>query len=179
MGNPKGNWFPWLSAELQQLGVEVSVPCFPTPEGQNLSNWLNTLQVAVGKIQSKHILVGHSIGAAFVLRILERLEAPVKAVYLVAGFAQRLGLPDYDSYNQTFVEGDFDWARIRKNAELIKIYSGDNDPYVPLKFGEEIAQKLEQDLCVIKGGGHLNSEFGFDKFELLLNDIRKSLSLGK
>lgn len=175
MGNPDGNWFPWLSKELRQLCVKVSVPRFPTPQGQNLKNWLGTLQREVGELKSQDILIGHSIGAAFVLRILENQKTPISAAFLVAGFTNELGLPEFDPYNRTFLEGDFAWGSIRTAARHFKLYHGDDDPYVPLALGKEVSQNLLVDLTVIEGGGHLNASSGYLEFKQLFLDVGKIL----
>ena len=43
-GHPEKNWFPWLKNELDKLGHTVYIPQFPTPDGQNLANWLKVIE---------------------------------------------------------------------------------------------------------------------------------------
>lgn len=81
-GSPEGNWFPWLSKELNKLGHEAYVPKFPTPEGQSLESWLKVFEDYKKYINEETILVGHSLGAAFLLSLLEHLDQPVKASFL-------------------------------------------------------------------------------------------------
>lgn len=113
-------------------------------------------------------LIGHSVGCPFILSLLEKHKA--SAAYLVSGFIQLLG-NDFDEINKTFVEKEFDWATIRKNCPKFYVYHGDNDPYVPLEYAEEMASKLGVKVKVIPNGGHLNEAAGFDKFEELLVDL--------
>jgi uncharacterized protein len=71
-GGPDTNWFPWLHAALNAEGIEVLRPRFPTPQGQSLEAWLNTYDLAVESLPSAPtILVGHSLGAALALRLVE------------------------------------------------------------------------------------------------------------
>ena len=172
MGSPEGNWFPWLTAELKKLGIDTITPRFPTPEGQNLRNWLTTFDSWVGQLTENDILIGHSVGASFVCRVLERQSNPIKAAFLVAGFARQLGDQGFDPFNATFVVDPFDWGKIRSNVKKIYTYAGDKDPYVPLSFSNELAGSLEAPLNVIKGGGHLNMSSGFTRFDQLLADIK-------
>jgi hypothetical protein len=80
-GHPGENWFPWLKAELEKLGATVIVPKFPTPADQSLESWMNV--VGLYQIGPNDVLIGHSIGAALAMKILE--EHKVKAAFLVAG----------------------------------------------------------------------------------------------
>ena len=102
-GAPDTNWFPWLHGTLDAEGIEVLRPRFPTPEGQSLEAWLDTYDRAVEPLApSPTILVGHSLGAALALRVVERAVAPFDGLFLAAGFVGALGLPDYDTINRSF-----------------------------------------------------------------------------
>lgn len=177
-GSPDINWFPWLKAQLEQRGHTVIAPHFPKLDEQNFDNWSKVAKAALGETPANQvILVGHSIGAAFVLRLAELAhQTPFFATFSVCPFIQNLGLPEYDRLNQTFVEHTFDWTKVKNGAGHLFLYAGDNDPYVPLAYSQDIAYQLNNDLNVIHGGGHLNGEFGYDKFEGLLADIDPILS---
>jgi predicted alpha/beta hydrolase family esterase len=54
-------------------------------------------------------------------------------------------------------------------------YNSDNDQYVPLQKGSELADNLGVELMVVKNGGHLNADSGFTEFPQLLDDIRSLL----
>lgn len=170
-GSPEGNWFRWLASELESIGYRTYIPQFPTPEGQSLENWFEHFETVVGELDQHSILIGHSVGAVFALRLLERLNSPIGAAILVSGFTGTLGLPEYDALNATFIAGPFGWDRIRKNAAHIICLSGSDDPYVPIEQGKDIADSLGVNHLVIKGGGHLNAESGFTKFPRLFEEI--------
>jgi predicted alpha/beta hydrolase family esterase len=172
-GHPDTNWFPWLHAALNVEGIDVLRPRFPTPQGQSLEAWLNTYDVAVKSLPAAPtILVGHSLGAAFALRLVERAAEPVDGLFLAAGFIGALGLPDYDTLNRSFFTGPFDWAGIRQRKGSVgRCWAGDNDPYVPLSRSQEVADCLKTPLETVPGGGHLNSETGFDAFPQLRDAI--------
>jgi len=171
-GHPNENWYPWLKAELEILRQKVIVPEFPTPENQTLENWLRLFEY---KLDENTILVGHSLGAAFILTILERLKKPIKAAFLVAGFIGKLGHHEFDEINKTFIEKPFNWQRIKQNCKQFFIYNSDNDPYVPLEKGEQIAKNLGVELNVMKGAGHFNADAGYTEFNILLEDIKRIL----
>ena len=93
----------------------------------------------------------------------------------MAGFAKQLGNPDFDPYNRTFVEHSFDWDFIKSRSRKFFVYNGDDDPYVPLCFREELAESLQTPLYVAKGGGHLNAESGHRKLPFLLADLEMAI----
>ncbi|RYX80946.1 serine hydrolase family protein [bacterium] len=165
-GGPDTNWFPWLHAELEAEGIEVVRPRFPTPQGQSLSAWFSAYDTAVQSLPpAPTVLVGHSLGAAFALRLVEREAKPLAGLFLAAGFIGALGLPDYDSINQSFFAAPFDWPSIReRKGRLCRCWAGDDDPYVPLSRTQQMATNVDAPLEIVAGGGHLNGETGFTTF---------------
>lgn len=173
-GNPEENWFPWLKSELEKLNCKVFVPKFPTPENQTLENWLKIFEDYKQYLDENSIVVGHSLGPAFLLAILEKLDKPIKVAFFVSGFAGLLNHP-IDEINKTFIDKRFDWKKIKQNCKNFYIFQSDSDPYVPLERAEELAKNLEVDVIFIKNAGHFNMESGYDKFELLLKKIKNEL----
>ena len=172
-GGPDTNWFPWLHSNLEAEGVEVVRPRFPTPEGQSLPAWLDAYDLAVEFLPFvPTVLVGHSLGAAFALRLVEQAVEPVAGLFLAAGFVGALGLPDYDTINHSFFDAPLDWAAIRsRKGRASRCWAGENDPYVPLSRSQDMATRLEAPLDIVAGGGHLNSETGFVSFPQMRDAI--------
>ncbi|MDD3371035.1 MAG: alpha/beta fold hydrolase [Alphaproteobacteria bacterium] len=171
-GTPDENWFPWLRSKLAEK--TVFVPAFPTPDGQNLENWLKIALASLRDIPPEEtVLIGHSIGAALALRMAEKTQKPFRAIFAVSPFARDLGLPDFDSLNASFIHPEFDWDAVARGAEHISCLAGDNDPYVPLALPEEIAAHVGAKLTVVPKGGHLNAAAGFTEFPLLLDQLKK------
>jgi predicted alpha/beta hydrolase family esterase len=173
-GSPEGNWFPWLADSLRRQHAEVLVPRMPTPEGQNLTNWLREFWRQVGVIDEATTLIGHSLGATFLLCVLERQKAPIAQSVFVAGFLRPIGIAEYDQLNSTFIETPYDWVSIQRNAGSVVCLSGEEDPYVPAEQGEELAAKLGVKNHIIPHGGHLNAEFGYTSFQVLLDLLTKA-----
>jgi predicted alpha/beta hydrolase family esterase len=166
-GSPEGNWFPWLSEKLSARGARVIVPRMPTPEGQSLEGWLSSFVDQVGIVDERTCIIGHSIGATFLLRYLEGRSSPIGCAVFVAGLTGAIGIHEYDELNQSFISGEYDWSAIKRNAGRIVCFAGDSDPYVPSEQQREMAERLGADLRVIDGGGHLNAESGYHSFDEL------------
>src|SRR5262245_52989129 len=113
-GHPEENWFGWLKRKLKAEGRVCLVPTLPTPKNQDLENWLNAFKCQVGHlIHSKTILIGHSLGAAFILRWLERNPNEVLSVILVGAFIGPVGDERFDDINQSFFQTPFHWSLLR------------------------------------------------------------------
>ena len=170
-GSPEGNWIPWLKERLLEKGYSVFVPAFPTPGRQCLENWLDAFECCTKHFDEETILVGHSLGATFLLRALERIKVKVKACFFVAGFAGLLGNPEFDGINRTFVEKPFDWKKIRRHSGQFFVFQSDNDPYVSMENAIEIGKGLGAEPIIVKNAGHFNSSAGYNEFPLLLEKI--------
>ncbi|MBI1326320.1 MAG: GNAT family N-acetyltransferase [Alphaproteobacteria bacterium] len=170
-GSPNINWFPWAREVFTQAGHTVHIPAMPTPENQTAQNWLevyNTLPPA-------DILIGHSIGATFLLHVLQHAKSPVKKSIFVAPVMGDIDFPEYDALNKSFWDFPFDWAHIKAMAGDITILHGDNDPYAPLTHPQKLRDLVEGDYSIIKDGEHLNGEAGFTEFPMLADIINLSI----
>ncbi len=170
-GTPEENWFPWLKTELEKAGYTVSVPKFPTPDGQDLENWLRVFDEYKGHLDEDTIFIGHSLGPAFILTVLEQIDRPIKASFLVAGFIGLLNNTEFDKINKTFVNKRFNWDKIRANCPRFFTYASDNDPYVPLNKTDELSEKLGTKTIIMNKAGHFNAAAGYTTFQRLLEDV--------
>ena len=175
-GYPEENWFPWLKEKLENEGYEVFVPHFPSPPKvpAKISEWFDVLGEYKQNINEDTILIGHSLGGVFTLRILEKLEHPVKAVFLTGTPVGVRPILNYDRDN-SFSGFSFDWKSILKNARHFEVFQSDNDPYVSLGNGEELAKKLNVDLNFVPGAGHFNKKAGYMEFDLLFKKLKPIL----
>ena len=174
-GNPEENWFPWLKEKLESKGHTVFVPKFPTPENQSLDNWMGTFEKYLDSLDSETVFIGHSLGPAFILSILEKINIKVKACFFVAGFLGLLGNEEFNTINKTFNNKDFNWNKIKNNCSRFYIIHSEDDPYLPIEKGKELAKKLNSELIKIKNAGHFNKDSGYTSFPKLLNLIKEEL----
>ena len=171
-GNPEENWFPWLKDRLEATDFNVVAPAFPTPDGQNLNAWNEVFAPYLAECGTETVLVGHSIGATFLLSILEQINRPVQKTVFVSGFIGLIDIEEFDLINQTISDRSFDWNTIRARAGDVSIFHGDNDPYVPTEKAEFLGKQFSVTPNIIPKGGHLNASAGFTEFPQLLETIR-------
>ncbi|HVW82581.1 MAG TPA: alpha/beta fold hydrolase [Candidatus Paceibacterota bacterium] len=175
-GYPEENWFPWMKTEMEQRDCKVFVPQFPSPPevAAKIGEWFDVLKGYEQYLDENTILIGHSLGGKFALRLLEKLECPVKAVAFVG---TPIGVPPIanNERDNAFTGNDFDWDAIRKKAKHFMVYQSDTDPYVGLDNGKELARQLGVELSFVPNAGHFNAKAGYTKFDALRDDILKIL----
>src|SRR5690348_3063332 len=84
-GYPEENWFPWMKAELEKEDHTVFVLQFPTPPivAAKIAEWFAVLKDYEQLIDEDTVIIGHSLGGIFALRLLEKLKSPIKAAAFV------------------------------------------------------------------------------------------------
>jgi predicted alpha/beta hydrolase family esterase len=171
-GYPEENWFPWMKHELEAKGCEVIVPQFPSPPvvAAKISEWFDVLKPYIDAMDENTIIIGHSLGGVFTLRILEKLENPIRATFLVGAPIGVRPILNYDR-DAAFSGFDFNWDVIRRNAKNFEVYQSDDDPYVGLDNGKELAKHLGVALNFIPNAGHFNKTAGYTKFEALKEKV--------
>lgn len=168
-GSCEGNWFPWLKEQLIKQGKQVLVPQMPIGKDiQNFKNWSNTLNGL--EINENTTIIAHSIAPIFICKYLITNKIKVKKLIFVCGFNKFAGtVPEIDYVNQTmFIDNYVD---IKNYCNNIICFYTDNDPYIPYKKEKEFADDISNKQILIEGGGHLNSENGYLKFEEILKFI--------
>lgn len=176
-GYPEENWFPWLKERLETMGHKVFVPQFPSPPvvPAKISEWFDALSGYEQHINENTIIIGHSLGGVFALRVLERLEHPIRAACFTGTPVGVKPILNYDRDN-SFSGFVFDWSAIRSKAENFVVFQSDDDPYVSLGNGEELAKKLGIELCFVTNAGHFNKKSGYTKFDELLEKVEPLLN---
>lgn len=143
--------------------METVVPQLPDPEHPNVHTWLT--EVSAFDTDSDTILIGHSLGAVLILRMLERGHK-AKAVYLVAPFLHDLG---WDVLKKSLFFADtFDWHHIKQQCPHFEVFSSKNDPYVSLEDVRAVAEMLEVKSEVLD----VNKHFNTTEFPYLLERIK-------
>ena len=175
-GYPEENWFPWMKEQLEAKGCKVIVPQFPSPPAvpAKISEWFKVLKNYEQYINENTILIGHSLGGVFALRLLEQLKHPVRAVFFVGTPIGIKPIANYDRDNG-FSGFDFNWPTIQSNSKHFDVFQSDNDPYVSLGNGKQLAKELGVELTFIPNAGHFNKNAGYLSFPNLLKKIRKIL----
>lgn len=171
-GYPTENWFPWMKKELEQKGCKVFVPQFPSPPiiPAKISEWFDIWKNYEQYINKDTVIIGHSLGGIFTLRILEKLKHPIKIAVFVGAPIGVQPILNYDR-DSSFSGFSFDWESIKNKADKFIVFQSDNDPYVSLGNGKKLAENLGIKLDFVPNAGHFNKKAGYLKFEKLRDKL--------
>jgi len=172
-GYPEENWFPWMKEKLEAEGCDVIVPQFPSPPivPAKISEWFDVLKNYEKDITENTILIGHSLGGIFTLRVLEKLNHPVKAAVFVGAPIGVKPILNHDR-DKAFSGFDFDWENIKSKAKNFIVFQSDTDPYVGLGNGKKLAESLGVELAFVPNAGHFNKKAGYTQFPDLLEKLK-------
>jgi len=153
-GSSNYAWYPWVKAELEKCGYQVTVPDMPDSDSPKLATWLPHLQEIVGQPDDELVLIGHSIGTVAIMRYLEALKVgQVGKVILVAGFTDELGFKELEN----FFETRLNFAKIKtKSKNGFVVIQSDNDPFVSEQYGERLKEELGAKLIIKHGANHMS-----------------------
>ncbi|MDO8428184.1 MAG: alpha/beta hydrolase [Candidatus Diapherotrites archaeon] len=160
-----GHWVEWLRDQLKDKKIEVYLPLLPNPALEK--EWLSELK-KITNYDSNTILVGHSLGCAAILRLLEELpetQKVGKVVFVVGWVGGDHSIPEL----RDFYKKSFDWKKIQKQAEKFIVINSDNDPYYEKEKGREhISKYLKSEFILEHNQGHINVQSGFGPYPKLL-----------
>lgn len=175
--NSQGNWFPWLKAELEKCGYNVWVPDLPNSDRPNLKAWSDVVSSNKDWVfNTESVLIGHSAGATFILRILELLPEDIKVrkAILVAGPVMLGTKREYFPYKEDMVKTPFNWKKIKNSCSEFYLFYSDNDQYeCSIENGRILQNYLGGKLVFKPGERHFNLEKGpqYRQFSELLEKI--------
>lgn len=174
-GIKKTKWEKWLHDELLKRGYIVTMPNFTNADFPDRKAWMYELEQIMLMINSDQlIIIGHSIGVALALDYIEQSVMPVKALISVAGFTVDNGNQRYTYFLR---QKDIDFKKVIANTQHVLVVYGENDPYVSSDSLQDLAQDLQVNPIIIRGGGHLDTDKGYATFPLILEAVEKIAAL--
>jgi uncharacterized protein len=173
-GYPEENWFPWLKEKLEEFDYKVFVPQFPTPENQDPEHWFKVFKNYEKYLDSGTIIIAHSGGCAFLLRLLESIRVKIKVAVFVAPPLGIMPIKYYEA-DRPFIESPFDWKKILNSSVNFLVFHSEDDPLICIGNGEKLAKEIGVNLIRLKNAGHFNAKSGYIKFDLLLEKLTPML----
>jgi predicted alpha/beta hydrolase family esterase len=170
----KDSWYPNIAKELTKLGIEFAIPNLPGGDHPHASEWLDAIHREVQKTDKPIVFVGHSLGTRAIPLYLEKYQIKVKAVFLIAAFANRLdnarrydgnGYPDFFAHK-------IDIESIKPLVGKFIVMHSKDDP-LDYEQGLEITCQLGAKLITYEDRGHFDDP---ESSPFILKVLEKELS---
>ena len=139
------NWYSWFAATISKHPSvrECILRDFPDPYHCKESIWVHFVLNDIG-LDENTILVGHSSGAACVMRLLESHQlqtTPILGAILVAAAYTDMGLKA--EIRSQYFNRPWDWDKMKQGAKNIVLFHGDDDELIPVAEARYIADKMQ------------------------------------
>lgn len=137
----KETWKPWLKAELEKRGHKVFCPDLPNTDKPNVKEQADfVLKNCPFKLDKNTVIIGHSLGGAVLMRVLEKNNSKIyKSILLDSVLKpkfndkERSGVAEADNWQ-------FDFTKIKSKANEFVVLADENYPTIPKEDSLELAR---------------------------------------
>ncbi len=159
---------------LQELNIDYAIPDLPGGKRPHSKDWLKILNREVENSDKPIVLVGHSLGTRAALLYLDQYKLAVKAVFLVAAFANRIenGRRNDGETYPDFFEYKIDIETIKELCGQFVVLHSLDDGRIDYEQGKEIAEDLGAKLVTLDGRKHMSAP---DNAPYILKELRDGL----
>src|SRR3989344_2747429 len=137
----KGEYQPWLKAELEKRGYEVEVVDMPNPGEPNDGEQADYVEKHC-TLDERTVVVGHSFGGVVALRLLERGHKVRRVVLVSTPFSGKFLDGKVRKSVTAACKKGFDFGTIKKNARTFMVVPDDKDPVVPASDAQTYVKEL-------------------------------------
>ncbi|WP_375434690.1 RBBP9/YdeN family alpha/beta hydrolase [uncultured Hymenobacter sp.] len=176
-GAPHDDWYPWLADQLESVAAEdnfdyrihrLAMPAWDLPVIGQAVEYLQQV-IPATSLNSKVILVGHSVGCLAILHYLASMakanpEAQqVGGVLCVAGWFS-VDSPWQDILNWMDAPIDYEAARRLIPQNKLIVLLSDDDPYTSgYQANERLwVERLHSQVSILHGRQHFSAQLDFD-----------------
>jgi len=139
-GSSKNDFFPWIKEKLEKEGSKAYVPDLPHSDDPKIEEQVEFV-LKNTHFDENSILLGHSLGSVVALKVVEKLQKPLRKLVLAAGFTQP-GFLDHERIFEKKFDWKFDFEKIKKNSGEVIILRAKNDSAVPQDRATEVQNKI-------------------------------------
>lgn len=159
------NWYGWMHKKLNQIsGVSCDLRNMPDPVIAKETVWLPFMHEEMACDETT-IIIGHSSGAEAAMRYSEKY--PVKGIILVSACVTDLG--DDNERASGYYNRPWEWQKMKSNTAFIVQFGSTDDPFIPWKEQQQVADGLESEFKKYNDKGH----FMNTSFPELLNVVKE------
>lgn len=166
------NWFPYIKAKIEALGIPVLTEPFPDPYLARSSYWLPFLREQLGA-DAHTVIVGHSSGALAAMRFAEQYQ--LLGSVLIGAMHTHLGMET--EIQSGYFDTPWDWEAQKRNQQWIVQYASSDDPWIPIEEARFVHEKLQNEYYEYTDQGHFGGDYYKPEFPELLAVLRLKLGI--
>lgn len=139
-GRADQNFIPWLKKTLEAKGYTVQAPQMPDTEDPKQDEQVEYV-LKNCTLDENTVLIGHSLGGAVAMKILEKLDKNIKELLLVAPAVE----PSFSSKKRIFWDNfdfTYDYEKISRRAGKILILSDNAEAEYREQYLVYLSEKL-------------------------------------
>lgn len=156
-GSPTTSWLPWLQQQLEGQGIHCVVPVFPTQNDSKLADWFSVFQQLSVSDLGNTIIIAHARGAMAMLRWINTLPTTTRIRQIITVSCNFDYQPDRADGDEFYAQ-PLNYTDITNKCQNIVVVHSADDPYVPIRAGEELASNLHARLVRYQTAGHFGSD---------------------
>lgn len=150
-GNSTVAFKPWLKSELEKVGHKVYSPDLPNLHNPNIAEQVDyILKNADFTIDENTVLVGHSLGAVVIYKLLEKIKTKIHKAVLV----DPVVTSQFNDTERTAVtkssDWKFDWGEIKKHCNEFVILGDKNLPIIRETDLQALKNNLDATLLLVQ-----------------------------
>ncbi len=172
------HWYPWLSRQLKNVGVDSKRIMLANPFQPDLEEWQQNLKLHIPHLDEHTFLVAHGLSGLSVLSFLQQhyLQQHRKTGGVILVSAFDTPLVAWSELNKMLQATRLDLNNLPYSYKRAVMLISSNDPFVPAPVSLRLAHSLNAQIFEIKKAGHFNKCDGFTEFPQLLEIIKLCLA---
>ena len=164
------HWIPWTKKELENKKIKTIVPLMPKPWNADYYKWKKEFDKL--KIDNETILIGHSCGAAFLVRWLGDTKKKIKKLILVAPW--KIAQIEKNAENEKKFYNYQIENSVKSQVNEIIIFTSNNEEEDGKKSAKIFQEALNAKLIELANHGHyVLGHMGTEEFPELLQEVLK------
>lgn len=167
-GSPKVNWLDWVGRNLENK-FQINKIFIDKPNVVEVQKFDNALVSQITDVELSYFIC-HSLGCVTLLRYLTKIKGVPKGIILVSPFDQHI--PEFDMFDDFFVHASLKLLNLDSSKSII--ISSMNDPIIPFKYSQKVAEKLKIPFILFPTGAHFRASDGIVKFPEILTYIQSN-----
>lgn len=161
------HWMPWLKETLDSRGISVELPLMPNPLYPSYDQWKRVFDSY--SIDEETILIGHSCGAAFLVRWLGETKQRINKLILVAPW--KTTEDEHDLKNRAFYDYPLE-KTLRERVKEIIFFTADDEGPGGKRSLDLFHKVLGGKIIELKDHGHFTFEdMETEEFPELLQEV--------